>query len=185
MARTLLVCSMRGRGVLTFQILHNIILQPPSFDTGSDTAGMSAGSRLANLRFEPSTNTSEITALLVDSPDSWSFQHWIDGASHTIAQSSHLASGNVAAMTGGQSKKLIDELWTLMGFDEQRIMHTPKESVILDRLIYASRSALRHPYLTWRSMEMLGAPWANPDIKFDQSTKKTISLQYTLPGADS
>lgn len=139
MARTLLVCWMSMRGVPTFQILHNFILQPSSFDTGLDTAGMSAGSRLANLRFEPSTNISEITALLVDSPDSWSFQPWIDGASHIIAQSNHLASGNVTAMTGGQSKKLIDELWTLIGFNAQRIMHMPKEFVILDRLIYASR----------------------------------------------
>ena len=114
------------------------------------------------------------TAILVDSPDSSYFQHWMDRVSHILAQPSHLLSGPVTALTGAKGRKPVQELWQLTGFNEEQVIHLPTEAIGLDRLVYSSKAVLIHPYLTWRSMEMMNVPWVHRG--FDSTTKKTVSL---------
>jgi len=135
----------------------------------ADAADFENGTSLAKK-----THQSFATAILVDSPDSSYFQHWMDRVSHILAQPSHLLSGPVTALTGDKGRKSVQELWQLIGFNEEQMIHLPTEAIGLDRLVYSSKAVLIHPYLTWRSMEMMNVPWVQRG--FDPTTKKTVSL---------
>lgn len=63
-----------------------------------------------------------------------------------------------------------------MGFADERVIHHPRQRMELAQLVFACKSVLIHPYLSWRSAEMLGMPWAKGRRHpFDTSSKNVVS----------
>lgn len=164
-------------------MLHNVSFIPPSMDSWVSTACGVDGTSLRSLSIQPLPTSSEpsTSAVLVSTPDSWSFQHFLDRATHVVGQARHLlfAGSDTLALTGRAGSKLVQEMWRRMGFADDKILHHPRERMELAQLVFACKSVLIHPYLSWRSAEMLGMPWARGwRHPFDTSSKKVVSPSF-------
>ena len=97
---------------------------------------------------------------MVNTPDSWSFQHFLDRATHIVAQAAHLSSTTPVALTGRQGASLVQQLWARMGFADGKTMHSHSGKLNLERLVFSCKTVLIHPFLSWKALEMLRMPWA-------------------------
>lgn len=140
---------------------------------------------LRDLAIEPlpSGSLPNTSALLVSTPDSWSFQHFLDRATHVVGQGRHLllSSNNTVALTGRAGSATVREMWARLGFEDDRVLHHPTKRMELSKLVFACKSVLIHPYLSWKSAEMMGLPWARGwQYPVDSSSKKVVSIRARL-----
>ena len=99
---------------------------------------------------EPPTHDSVV---LDNVPDSWSFQHFVDRASHVVAQ---VRSFNVRyILTGSKEQESVRSLLNLMGFPPERHLHYGPPFVA-SRLFWSCRAPLIHPWMTYQFLDMLG-----------------------------
>lgn len=170
--------------------MSNVSFTPPSMDRWASTACGVDGTSLRSLAIKPLPldSAANTTALLVSTPDSWSFQHFLDRATHVVGQARHLlpSSNNTFALTGMAGSGTVREMWARMGFADAQVLHHPRKKLELSQLVFACKSVLIHPYLSWRSAEMLAMPWAQGwRFPFDTSSKKIVSsppLRFLAPG---
>jgi hypothetical protein len=122
------------------------------------------------------------SVILVDSPDSWSFQHWLDRSTHVIAQASHLVDSirDIRVITGRRGAPRVQQLWELLGFPPSHILHAPSPSRVfnLDHLVYSCKTVLIHPFLSWTAQERMYLPYTQ-DQTTDMTKKKKASDQLT------
>ncbi|KAJ6558643.1 hypothetical protein B0H10DRAFT_1967288 [Mycena sp. CBHHK59/15] len=98
------------------------------------------------------------TVLIAISPDSYSFQHYLDRVTHIIAQGSHLALGSKTTpyvVTGRRGSKSVQQLWAQMGYDADHILYL-KQGAEAERMVFSCRAVLIHPWLSLKSLESLG-----------------------------
>ncbi|KAF7325974.1 hypothetical protein MKEN_00448300 [Mycena kentingensis (nom. inval.)] len=97
------------------------------------------------------------TAIIASSPDSYSFQHFLDRVAHVIAQGKHLypVTEEVYALTGRGAANTVNEMWAAMGFPSERVLHQ-SQTIAAERLVYSCRAVLVHPWLSLKTLEMLG-----------------------------
>ncbi|KAJ7366275.1 hypothetical protein DFH08DRAFT_1071826 [Mycena albidolilacea] len=103
------------------------------------------------------------TVLVALSPDSYSFQHFLDRVTHILTQSQHL-SGSTSTpyvLTGRGGSKTVDELWSRMGYPEDHVLHG-KSKMAAGRLIFSCRAPLIHPWLSLKTLKILGVPRTPP-----------------------
>ncbi|WVW79015.1 hypothetical protein I302_100978 [Kwoniella bestiolae CBS 10118] len=177
-------------------VIHDVEFRPPAnFDTWAAETCMSPLARLGALSLAPRNRSIDISTssteqqlrlstseshLLVNSPDAWSFQHFLDRVTHIVAQASHLSSSSVKqiVLTGRKVSGLVPQLWSRLGFDEKdnEIKHNPSSQVLLslEKLIYSCKTPLVHPYLSWKALEILKLPWTMSDEEFDTSQKNIV-----------
>ncbi|KAJ7021301.1 hypothetical protein C8F04DRAFT_1141363 [Mycena alexandri] len=138
---------------------------------GPDTwAPMACMSKLvATAPIQPLTHTDRSmevfpTLLVALSPEAYSFQHYLDRVTHIIAQGLHLAAGgtNLYAFTGQPGQKIVREMWAQMGFPESHVLHSNLKPVAAETLIFSCRAVLVHPWLSLRTLELLGAERTSP-----------------------
>ncbi|BEJ16350.1 hypothetical protein CspHIS471_0509550 [Cutaneotrichosporon sp. HIS471] len=85
----------------------------------------------------------EGATLVPNTPDSWSFQHWLDRAAHVVAQSAHLTGGNANALTGERGSDMVQAMWDRIGF-AGRVVHRPTEQAVYDALLFSCKAVLSH-----------------------------------------
>ncbi|KAJ7764274.1 hypothetical protein B0H16DRAFT_1799686 [Mycena metata] len=79
------------------------------------------------------------SVLVALSPDSYSFQRYLDRVTHIVAQGLHLVSG----------KRLVREMWAQMGFPESHVLHSTP--VAAKTLFFSCRAAVSEDVRTiWR-----------------------------------
>ncbi|KAI0649538.1 hypothetical protein C8Q79DRAFT_519183 [Trametes meyenii] len=142
----------------------------PPADSWSDAACMSDGVSTAKLEttsanssnnnFETQSQYDEAfpvdTLLVATSPDSWSFQHFLDRVTHIIAQGSHLALGQrIDAVAGRTPGSAVSEMWEMLGFPSPQV-HYNSPRVAAKALVFSCRAPLVHPWLSLRSLETFG-----------------------------
>ncbi|KAJ7206362.1 hypothetical protein GGX14DRAFT_643459 [Mycena pura] len=117
---------------------------------------------------EPVTDTNRPastfpTALIALSPDSYSFQHFLDRVTHVLAQGHHLSdpTSTPYVLTGRGGTKTVQELWSLMGFPEDHVLHQ-NYNFAAERLIFSCRAILIHPWLSLKTLEIMGVPRTFP-----------------------
>ncbi|KAI0084403.1 hypothetical protein BDY19DRAFT_898587 [Irpex rosettiformis] len=151
---------------------QNIILanatytgNPPA-DTWSDEACMSDGVSLRGISVlaeDTQLTDAEYAAtypidslLIATSPDSWSFQHFLDRITHIVAQGAPLARNvsSIEAVTGRTPVSVVAELWDTLGFSAARVHH--QSTVAAKEIIFGCRTPLSHPWLSLRSLETFG-----------------------------
>jgi hypothetical protein len=65
------------------------------------------------------------TVLIALSPDSYSFQHFLDRVTHVLTQGRHLSDSTstpLYVLTGRGGSKTVNELWSRMGYPEDHIL---------------------------------------------------------------
>ncbi|KAJ6473971.1 hypothetical protein C8R47DRAFT_1076414 [Mycena vitilis] len=158
-----------GSGWLTYkgQSGQNFIFRDVKYTTG--TFGTDSWSDRACMF--PLVDTSPIHPLTADdthsnilptvlvalSPDSWSFQHFLDRVTHILVQARHLSASNSIpfVLTGRAGTKTVEELWSRMGIPADHILHQNTEAAA-DNLVFSCRAVLIHPWLSLKTLELLG-----------------------------
>lgn len=146
---------------------------------------MGANARLSDLRLRRPKETKgtdehipagkQTTAILINSPDSWSFQHWLDRVAHIVAQSSHLMKNRkTVALTGRLGVGFVEQMWNRIGFASDQILHRPTSLLSYDHLIFSCKTVLIHPFLSWRALELMGLPFASDNWEMYHSSSKHI-----------
>lgn len=100
-------------------------------------------------------------ALIAYTPDSWSFQHFLDRATHVVTQAAHLAT-KPKILTGYMGKDMVNALWDRMDLRDR--VHASPATELVSRLIWSCRTVLIHPYLSWKTAEMMQMPWASGEL---------------------
>ncbi|KAI0671329.1 hypothetical protein C8Q78DRAFT_1069047 [Trametes maxima] len=151
----------------------------PPADNWSDAACMSDGVSTSKLETAP-TNASNNqfktqseydeafpvdTLLVATSPDSWSFQHFLDRVTHIVAQGSHLALGQrIDAVAGRTPGSAVSEMWEMLGFSSSQV-HYNSPRVAAKALVFSCRTPLVHPWLSLRSLETFGLDPTNVPLE--------------------
>jgi hypothetical protein len=150
---------------------------------------MSDGASLAGLEVAPSDSplsTDEYAAAypidvlhIATSPDSWSFQHFLDRityapflpsfypllnsfhwCSHIVSQGAHLSRGrnSTEVVTGRAGSDVVTEMWNMLGFTGQHVHHAVGSDIRLaaKTLVFSCRAPLVHPWLSLRTLETFG-----------------------------
>ncbi|PBK93377.1 hypothetical protein ARMGADRAFT_928829 [Armillaria gallica] len=110
-------------------------------------------------------------AMLATSPDSYSFQHYLDRITHIVAQGAHLidASDLPYAITGRQGNQFVQQLWERLGFDDKRVLYSINTDIYAENMIFSCRAVLVHPFLSLRTLEVFGI-----DSMKESSTRNKI-----------
>lgn len=177
----------RGRvGSADAQVVNDVEYHPEGLlDEWKANACMGAGSRLGDLKLDrpvrPENYTrpaSETTAILINSPDSWSFQHWLDRVAHVLAQSAHLTKDRSrVVLTGRLGSGFVEQMWNRIGFARDQILHRPASKLSYDHFVFSCKTVLIHPFLSWRALELMGLPFAKDNWETRQSSTKHVVCQ--------
>jgi hypothetical protein len=137
-----------------------------------------------NVSETENTTTTLANALLIHSPDSWSFQHFLDRITHVVAQAEHLTRGsNLTALTGRRGTARVEGLWRAIGFDEDHVWHAPERDMTIEKLFFSCKAVLVHPYLALKAMEQMDIAWTRPEFNVSLSDRKTVgraSIQHEI-----
>ncbi|SJL02950.1 uncharacterized protein ARMOST_06292 [Armillaria ostoyae] len=97
-------------------------------------------------------------AMLATSPDSYSFQHYLDRITHIVAQAAHLIDGSDLpyVITGQQGNQFVQQLWERLGFDDKHVLHSVNTDIYAENMIFSCRAVLVHPFLSLRTLEAFG-----------------------------
>ena len=96
------------------------------------------------------------TVILAASPDSWSFQHFLDRSTHIILQALRLnlpQGPDTFVLTGAAEQAGVTELWQMLGFSPNQHIHRPG-SLKAKKWIFSCRTPLIHPYPSLRLAEL-------------------------------
>ncbi|KAJ7874209.1 hypothetical protein B0H14DRAFT_3555637 [Mycena olivaceomarginata] len=122
------------------------------------------------------------TVLIALSPDSYSFQHFLDRVTHILTQGRHLSdsiSTPPYVLTGRGGSKTVNELWSRMGYPEDRVLHG-KSKMAAERLIFACHAPLIHPWLSLKNLNLLGVPRTSPSTS---TRNKVVYMSRSHGGA--
>lgn len=161
--RAVWVLAASGQRLTPPQVFRDV-----SYSTGSFGADSWAGTSCMS----PYVSTSPIqpldaaegaspvlpTVYIALSPDAYSFQHFLDRVTHIIAQGAHLAAGAAGGayvLTGREGTRAVQELYARMGFPPERVLHL-QPRVAARELIFSCRAVLIHPWLSLKTLELLG-----------------------------
>ncbi|KAK0479540.1 hypothetical protein IW261DRAFT_1336675 [Armillaria novae-zelandiae] len=110
-------------------------------------------------------------AMLATSPDSYSFQHYLDRITHIITQGAHLidVSDLPYVITGRRGNQFVQQLWEKLGFDDKHVLHSISTDVYAENMIFSCRAVLVHPFLSLRTLEAFGI-----DSMKESSTRNKI-----------
>ncbi|KAI0781890.1 hypothetical protein C8Q75DRAFT_728354 [Abortiporus biennis] len=126
---------------------------------GVTTTGFGIDDHNNNLISQDDYNqTFPIDSLVIaTTPDSWSFQHFLDRVTHVISQSHHLTStlpSPSSILAGRSSTSTVSQLWEMLGWTRDRIFYgSPKVSA--KNVVFSCRAPLIHPFLSYRTLELL------------------------------
>ncbi|PBK65220.1 hypothetical protein ARMSODRAFT_892066 [Armillaria solidipes] len=97
-------------------------------------------------------------AMLATSPDSYSFQHYLDRITHIVAQAAHLIDGSDLpyVITGRQGNQFVQQLWERLGFNDKHVLHSINTDIYAENMIFSCRAVLVHPFLSLRTLEAFG-----------------------------
>ncbi|KAK0431077.1 hypothetical protein EV421DRAFT_2041418 [Armillaria borealis] len=97
-------------------------------------------------------------AMLATSPDSYSFQHYLDRITHIVAQGVHLIDGSDLpyVITGRQGDQFVQQLWERLGFDDKHVLHSIDADIYAENMIFSCRAVLVHSFLSLRTLEAFG-----------------------------
>ncbi|KAI0777507.1 hypothetical protein BD413DRAFT_181118 [Trametes elegans] len=156
----------------------------PPADNWSDNACMSDGVTTAGLETAETNASTNMLAtpgeydeafptdalLIATSPDSWSFQHFLDRVTHIVMQGAHLTLGHPPpdVVTGRSPGPAVSEMWEMLGMEGSRI-HYGTRRIAAKAIIFSCRSPLIHPWPSLRTLETFGL---NPDgVPLDERKK--------------
>ncbi|CAK9781135.1 unnamed protein product [Cutaneotrichosporon oleaginosum] len=166
-------------------VVSNVVYTPEGYlDTWNGHACTGPNARLGDLKLDPAppmVNTTRGTALVVNSPDSWSFQHWLDRAAHVIAQSAHLTRASATALTGKRGNELVEALWHRIGYSD--VVHRPETQMTFDALVFSCKAVLIHPFLSWRALELLQLPFIREVPPSPPASKTTVLYMSRSDGS--
>jgi hypothetical protein len=104
------------------------------------------------------TDTEEDILVIATSPDSWSFQHFLDRVANTWHQAiislSPLEVKSATVVSGGSPRGTVNEMYSVMGVSKH--VHN-KLHVSAKKVVYSCRTPLIHPFLYHRISESFGA----------------------------
>jgi hypothetical protein len=119
------------------------------------------------------------TLVVAHSPDTYSWQHFLDRSTHIVQQGAHLVPDRQsdgrgrAVLTGRKGIDRIQEMWALLGFSESKGEHIHSHNVVsADRVVFSCRAPLVHPFLSLGAIETLGGP-VEPVPLEDRKTVRT------------
>ncbi|KAF8194338.1 hypothetical protein K438DRAFT_1588126 [Mycena galopus ATCC 62051] len=140
----------------------------PPFHADSWSGESCMDSLVATSPIQPLTSDDQLqstfpTTLIALSPDSFSFQHFLDRVTHILVQGQHLPdpTSTPYVMTGKSGSGTVDQMWSQMGYPENRVLHN-NPSIAAQRLIFSCRVPLIHPWLSHKTLDSLGVPRTSP-----------------------
>ncbi|KNC98351.1 uncharacterized protein SPPG_06060 [Spizellomyces punctatus DAOM BR117] len=100
-------------------------------------------------------------ALFAASPDSWSFQHFLDRTTHLAIQAGeHIDTDTYVVSGAKQRQEPVKEMWNLaFGVKADHLVSSP---ITAETLIFPCRSVLIHPYFQIRFAELMGVARTRP-----------------------
>ncbi|KAJ6507609.1 hypothetical protein DFH09DRAFT_1000142 [Mycena vulgaris] len=134
-------------------------------------------------------------ALIALSPDSFSFQHFLDRVAHILVQGHHLhphsqsqtqsnpnptSNSTVPYVLTGEDMgdKTVIELWRQMGYSADHVLHE-QATIAAERLIFSCRAVMVHPWLSLRTLELMGVPRSSPS----SNRNKVVYMSRSHGGA--
>ncbi|KAK7001820.1 hypothetical protein R3P38DRAFT_3044665 [Favolaschia claudopus] len=142
-----------GQNFVFHNVKYSVNFGLDSWSPKSCMAPQVETSSMQSLSDPPTANS---TVIIAASPDSWSFQHFLDRVTHTLAQGRHLSSSLPHVLTGRRPHmRTVQELWAKMGYTEDHLLHSTSH-VEASTLIFACRAVLIHPWLSLKSLESFG-----------------------------
>ncbi|RKO91931.1 hypothetical protein BDK51DRAFT_34374 [Blyttiomyces helicus] len=120
--------------------------------------GIPRADKLAGLLQPAHTGRS---ALFAASPDSWSFQHFLDRTTHLVIQASEHLDDSTDMIVGRISREpAVVEMWDrAFGVNRSRLV---TGTYATDRLVWSCQSVLVHPYFELRFAELMGVARNQP-----------------------
>ncbi|KAJ7868749.1 hypothetical protein B0H14DRAFT_304211 [Mycena olivaceomarginata] len=82
-------------------------------------------------------------------------------------------------LTGRGGSKTVNELWSRMGYPEDHVLHE-KSKMAAERLIFTCRAPLIHPWLSLKSLKLLGVPRTSPSTS---TRNKVVYMSRSHGGA--
>ncbi|KAK0491801.1 hypothetical protein EDD18DRAFT_1334635 [Armillaria luteobubalina] len=116
-------------------------------------------------------------AMLATSPDSYSFQHYLDRITHIVSQATHLIDGSDLpyVITGRQGNQFVQQLWERLGFDNRHVLHSISTDIYAESMIFSCRAVLVHPFLSLKTLEAFGI-----DSMKESSTRNKASSSVSI-----
>ncbi|TPX64269.1 hypothetical protein SpCBS45565_g06020 [Spizellomyces sp. 'palustris'] len=100
-------------------------------------------------------------ALFAASPDSWSFQHFLDRTTHLAIRAGEHINPDTYVVSGfKQRQEAVKEMWNLaFGVKADHLVSSP---ITAETFIFPCRSVLIHPYFQIRFAELMGVARTRP-----------------------
>ncbi|KAI0367618.1 hypothetical protein BV20DRAFT_552485 [Pilatotrama ljubarskyi] len=170
-------CEESGWVCYRGQTGQNIVLANATYtgvpaDEWSDQACMGGDVSTAGLRTAPGharVNTLETAAeyneafpidnlLVAASPDSWSFQHFLDRVTHVVSQAAHLNLSHATpdVVLDARPRPVVAGMWEMLGFGGEKMHYYAGAPIAAKNIVFSCRSPLIHPWLSLRTLEMFG-----------------------------
>ncbi|EJD46978.1 hypothetical protein AURDEDRAFT_164040 [Auricularia subglabra TFB-10046 SS5] len=158
----------RGQYGQNIIVINSTYAGKPRPDSWSDQTCMGDGVSIAGLEFDPTASgltEEEFNAkfpvdrlVIATSPDSWSFQHFLDRVTHIMLQGEHLNRGfHGDVVTGRHPGGSVEQMWDMLGYGRQG-MHYNGGCVSAKTILFSCRAPLIHPWLSLRTLEAFGLP---------------------------
>lgn len=176
--------SYRGQHGQNLAFTNAKVLMDVAFDSWSSAACMGDSSAISVLPLgQESTQPTDHSSLLIaSSPDSWSFQHFLDRSTHIVQQGSHLTllDNRRAVLTGRKGSDRVQEMWSFLGYAESKgqLVHSKKE-VSADRIVFSCRTPLVHPWLSLASIEAFGIDHGSKPVE-DRKLVRPIFSSFEI-----
>lgn len=144
-------------------IKSGVYTNDPPIDEWSESSCMGADvlhQALMNPFSQADVEFDYESAILATSPNSWSFQHFLDRVTHVVEQAANLSDNKTVLVTAsGRRNALVPRLLTKLGYDDanvHRLNSWNTRPIRARRFIFSCRAPLVHPYFALRFSERVG-----------------------------
>ncbi|EJD38873.1 hypothetical protein AURDEDRAFT_91769 [Auricularia subglabra TFB-10046 SS5] len=163
----------------------------PRPDMWTEQTCMGGASSIVGLKYDP--NAARLgpaeydkqfptdRLVIATSPDSWSFQHFLDRVTHVLVQGAHLNQGvHPEVVVGRRPPTAVQQMWEMLGFKASADIHYNGGHVTAKSILFSCRAPLIHPYTSFRTLEAFGL--IEPDVPLTK--RKTIMYCSRTTGKD-
>lgn len=122
---------------------------------GSWSADACMAASTSTIGILPSQETpTHDSVVLANTPDAWSFQHFLDRVTHITTQ---IEAYNVTyALSTVPRDQIVRDLWEALGYKQDKILE-PGINFVAARFLWSCRAPLIHPWPTRRFLQALAA----------------------------
>lgn len=135
-------------------VFENVTFDPSQQLSGWSGDACMAGST-STIGVVPSQDPpTHDSVLLANTPDAWSFQHFLDRVTHIITQAKPYST--TYALSPHPHQQTTCDLWEALGYMPDKILE-PDSGIVAAQFIWSCRAPLIHPWPTREFLRSLGA----------------------------